>query len=43
MDFIDIFDAGILSDSCQTSCNCRRMYETKDEDGKEDKNGGAAK
>lgn len=43
MENMDIFDLGILSDSCQTNCNCGRMYETEDEDGKKDINGGAAK
>ena len=37
MDFSnDIFDFGILSDSCQTNCNCNRMFESDDEDGKAD-------
>ena len=36
---IDIFDLDILSDSCQTNCNCNRMYETEDEYRKKDING----
>lgn len=40
---MDIFDSGILSDSCQTNCNCRKMYETEDLVGMKDVNGGAAK
>ena len=42
MDFSnDIFDLGLLSDSCQTNCNCKKQYETADEYGKKDKNGGS--
>jgi hypothetical protein len=40
---MDIFDSGILSDSCQTHCNCKQMYETEDSFGMKDINGGAPK
>lgn len=32
----DIFDSGILSDSCQTNCNCNKQYETEDDYGKKE-------
>ena len=43
MGFTDIFDLGILSDSCQTNCNCNKQYETEDGYKKKDEKGGAPK
>ena len=39
----DIFDIGILSDSCQSNCNCNKQYESSDSANKKDKSGGAPK
>ena len=39
----DIFDLGILSNSCQTNCNCRKQYETQDSLGQSDRNGNNGK
>lgn len=39
----DIFDFGILSDSCRTSCNCHNQFESQDSAGQKDQAGGAAK
>lgn len=39
----DFFNIGILSDSCQTNCNCNGTYETSDEYKKREQSGGSPK